>query len=91
MRKPKYFTAESAKDTEVPDGRVWSEHLQIPLDNASQMLGKPADVFAFFNQQAGENKKAMLAGQKPAGRVFPWDDIQFPPRDLTGINLAGIS
>ena len=67
--------------------QLWSEHLQIPLDDAVQLLAKPDDAFALFKQQADDNKNAMAGGFMPQSRVFPWQDINFPPRHFDGIVL----
>jgi integral membrane sensor domain MASE1 len=68
--------------------QLWSEHLQISLDAAQQLIAKPEDAFAFFKQKASNNQKAMAGGLMPDGRVFPWDGIDFPPRQLDGITLG---
>ena len=68
---------------------LWAEHLQIPFAAAKEMLGTPEAAFGYFQQQAADNLKAMHGGQMPSSRVFPWEDINFPPRKLAGINLTG--
>jgi phosphatidylserine/phosphatidylglycerophosphate/cardiolipin synthase-like enzyme len=68
--------------------QLWAEHLQIPVDDARQLMTKPDDAFALFKQKAANNLQAMANGLMPVGRVFPWDGIDFPPRKLDGINLT---
>jgi phosphatidylserine/phosphatidylglycerophosphate/cardiolipin synthase-like enzyme len=71
--------------------QLWSEHLQIPVAKAQQLLQSPADAFDFFNQQAEANKSAMAGGSLPAGRVYPWYGINFPERTLDGIDLSKVT
>ena len=71
--------------------QLWSEHLQIPIDKAQQLLQSPAEAFDFFNQQADDNKAAMVNGSMPVGRVYPWEDTDFPARTFDGIDLGKIA
>ncbi|MDR3632145.1 MAG: phosphatidylserine/phosphatidylglycerophosphate/cardiolipin synthase family protein [Desulfocapsaceae bacterium] len=64
--------------------QLWAEHLQISVDDARALLGKPDDAFTVFKEQAVRNKAAMEGGTMPEGRVYFWKDIVFPPRQLEG-------
>lgn len=68
-------------------GQLWSEHLQITLEKAIELMGKPDDAFAFFKAQAARNLTALQGGTEPEGRVYNWGSV-FPPRVLTGIDLS---
>jgi len=73
--------------------QLWSEHLQISVEDALQLIGKPADAFNAFKGQAINNKAnaALDTGLRPEGHVFDWKGTDFPPRNLDGINLALVS
>ena len=68
-------------------GQLWSEHLQITLQKAIELMGKPNDAFAFFKAQAARNLAALQAGTMPEGRVYDWETA-FPPRVLNGVDLS---
>jgi len=59
---------------------LWCEHLQISLDRAKELIGKPDYALAYFKAQAGRNLAALKLGLQPEGRVF----------DREGWNAANI-
>ncbi len=67
--------------------QLWSEHLQVPVDKATELIGKPQDALDFFNGQAALNQAALEEGRMPEGRVYKWGN-EFPPRELDGIKLG---
>ncbi len=69
---------------------LWSEHLQVPVGKANDLIGNPDDALKFFKDQADRNLKALNQGQVPEGRVYDWKNTDFPARDLAGINLAEV-
>jgi phosphatidylserine/phosphatidylglycerophosphate/cardiolipin synthase-like enzyme len=68
--------------------QLWSEHLNVPVDRAMELIAKPEDAFNFFKQQAIDNKAAMDKGLMPEGRVYDQERVSFPPRKLEGMSLA---
>jgi len=68
--------------------QLWSEHLQISIAEAMDLVQKPVDAFNFFKEQAIRNKAALEKGLMPVGRVYCWEGTDFPPRNFDGINLA---
>jgi hypothetical protein len=71
--------------------QLWAEHLNVPLDRATELIAKPEDAFNFFKQQAIDNKAAMDKGLAPQGRVYRRDTANFPPRKLEGISVVPVS
>jgi phosphatidylserine/phosphatidylglycerophosphate/cardiolipin synthase-like enzyme len=69
--------------------QLWSEHLQVPVDKAMDLIGKPEDAFTFFKEQAIRNKAALEKGLMPEGRVYNWG-TDFPARELDGINFGPV-
>ena len=72
--------------------RLWCEHLQIPVDEAKALIDNPSEALQRFKEQATRNtnllNQAVLTYQEsPEGRVYHWITTEFPPRNLTGINL----
>jgi phosphatidylserine/phosphatidylglycerophosphate/cardiolipin synthase-like enzyme len=67
--------------------QLWSEHLQVPVDETMTLIEKPKDAFAFFKEQATRNLAALKNGQMPEGRVYSWKDTDFPKREFDGIIL----
>jgi phosphatidylserine/phosphatidylglycerophosphate/cardiolipin synthase-like enzyme len=67
--------------------QLWSEHLQVPVEQALGLIEKPDAALTFFKEQAIRNQAAMESGQKPEGRVYDWKSTDFQARDFTGINL----
>ena len=67
--------------------QLWSEHLQVPVEKAVELIGKPQDGFDFFKDQAARNLAALEGGRMPEGRVYKWG-TQFPARQLDGIELG---
>jgi phosphatidylserine/phosphatidylglycerophosphate/cardiolipin synthase-like enzyme len=70
--------------------QLWSEHLQVPVEEAMDLIGKPEDAFTFFKEQATRNKAALEKGLMPKGCVYDWG-TGFPARELDGINLGPVS
>jgi phosphatidylserine/phosphatidylglycerophosphate/cardiolipin synthase-like enzyme len=68
-------------------GQLWSEHLQISVDEAKELIGKPEAALKFFKDQAARNQEALNQGTSAAGRVYDWKSTEFPARELTGIDL----
>ena len=68
---------------------LWSEHLQITVAAARELLNDPRSALNFFEEQAARNLAAMRRGEQPAGRVFPWGK-NFPTREFTGIDLTQV-
>ena len=66
--------------------QLWSEHLQISIEEAMKLIEKPEEALNFFKEQVTRNQAALEQGQMPEGRVYDWD-IEFPTRDLLGISL----
>jgi phosphatidylserine/phosphatidylglycerophosphate/cardiolipin synthase-like enzyme len=69
--------------------RLWSEHLQVPVEKAVELIGKPEDALGFFKDQADRNLEALKVGRMPEGRVYRWG-CEFPPRQLDGIDVGGL-
>ena len=70
--------------------RLWCEHLQISVDEAKDLIGKPNEALARFKAQATSNLAKLNSNQAPEGRVFDregWNDTNIPAQDLTGIVL----
>lgn len=67
--------------------QLWSEHLQVSVEQAMGLIEKPDDALTFFKAQAVRNKAALENGQMPEGRVYDWQGIDFPARELDGIEL----
>ncbi len=67
--------------------QLWSEHLQISVEEALALIEKPDDALTFFRGQADGNKDIFKPGLPPKGRVYHWKDTDFPARNLAGINL----
>ena len=65
-------------------GRLWSEHLQVSVEEAMELTGKPEDAFNFFKDHAAGNRVALEDGRMPEGRVYYWG-TEFPARELDGI------
>src|SRR5208283_1910746 len=53
--------------------QLWSEHLQVPVGKAMELIGKPEDALSFFKDQAARNGVALKEGRMPEGRVYYWD------------------
>ena len=68
---------------------LWSEHLQVSVEKAMELIEKPEDALTFFKSQAILNRDAWEKGQVPQGRVYEWG-TEFPRRDLDGIDLASL-
>jgi phosphatidylserine/phosphatidylglycerophosphate/cardiolipin synthase-like enzyme len=71
--------------------QLWAEHLNVPVDKATELIAKPDDAFNFFKQQATSNKVALDKGLTPEGRVYYREGTNFPQRKLEGISLASVS
>jgi phosphatidylserine/phosphatidylglycerophosphate/cardiolipin synthase-like enzyme len=71
--------------------QLWSEHLNVPVDRAMELIAKPEDAFNFFKQQATSNKVALDKGLTPEGCVYDREKVSFPPRKLEGISLVSVS
>jgi phosphatidylserine/phosphatidylglycerophosphate/cardiolipin synthase-like enzyme len=69
--------------------QLWSEHLQVSVEQARELLGKPDGALTFFKAQATRNLVALKNGQMPEGRVYDWD-TEFPARKLDGIDLSSL-
>jgi phosphatidylserine/phosphatidylglycerophosphate/cardiolipin synthase-like enzyme len=69
--------------------QLWSEHLQVSVEKAMELIEKPEDAFTFFKEQATRNKGALERGLMPEGRVYDWE-TKFPVRELDGINLGSV-
>jgi hypothetical protein len=72
--------------------QLWSEHLQVSVEQALGLIEKPDDALSFFKAQAAHNTDVLnpnvLTQQgSPEGRVYDWKNVEFPPRELTGIDL----
>src|SRR5208337_4008537 len=50
--------------------QLWSEHLQISVEEAMELIGKPDDAFNFFKDQAAGNRVALDERRMPEGHVF---------------------
>jgi phosphatidylserine/phosphatidylglycerophosphate/cardiolipin synthase-like enzyme len=70
--------------------QLWSEHLQISVEEAVALIEKPDDALTFFRGQADGNKDIFKPGLPPKGRVYHWKDTDFPPRVLAGIDLSQV-
>jgi phosphatidylserine/phosphatidylglycerophosphate/cardiolipin synthase-like enzyme len=64
--------------------QLWSEHLQISVEEAMKLIGKPDDAFNFFKDQAAGNRVALDDGRMPEGHVYYWG-TEFPARELEAI------
>ncbi len=60
--------------------QLWSEHLQVSVEQAMGLIEKPGDALTFFKAQAARNKAALEQGQMPEGRVYDWQGTDFPKR-----------
>jgi phosphatidylserine/phosphatidylglycerophosphate/cardiolipin synthase-like enzyme len=69
--------------------QLWSEHLQVQVQEAMGLIGKPDDALRFFKGQATRNRAALEEGTMPEGRVYDWK-TEFPPRELDGIDLGAL-
>ena len=69
--------------------QLWSEHLQVPVEKAMELIGKPEDALGFFKDQASRNWLALEDGLMPEGRVYEWGS-EFPARELDGIDLGAL-
>ena len=69
--------------------QLWSEHLQVPVEKAMELLGKPEDALSSFKDQATRNRAALEDGRMPEGRVYDWG-CEFPARELDGIDLSAL-
>ena len=72
--------------------RLWCEHLQIPVDEAKALIDNPSEALQRFKEQATHNtnllnQDILTYQESPVGRVYDWITTEFPPRNLTGINL----
>ena len=67
--------------------QLWQEHLQISFDEAKALIEQPDDALTVFKAQADRNLAALNQGQQPEGRVYAWQDTDFPARQLAGIKL----
>jgi phosphatidylserine/phosphatidylglycerophosphate/cardiolipin synthase-like enzyme len=67
--------------------QLWSEHLQVPAEQAKDLIEKPDVALTFFRMQADNNKTDLNNEQGTTGRVYDWKETDFPDRNLTGINL----
>jgi phosphatidylserine/phosphatidylglycerophosphate/cardiolipin synthase-like enzyme len=70
--------------------QLWSEHLQISVEEALALIEKPDNALTFFRGQADSNKDIFEPGLPPKGRVYHWKETDSPARDLAGINLAKV-
>ena len=70
--------------------RLWSEHLQVPVEQAMELIGKPEDAITYFKSQAVIDKDAWDKGRVPQGRVYEWG-TEFPARKLDGIDLGTVA
>ena len=52
--------------------QLWSEHLQISIEEAMELIGEPGNALNFFKVQAASNKQALEGGLMPKGRVYDW-------------------
>ncbi len=69
--------------------QLWMEHLQVPIEKALELIGKPEDAFSFFKDQAVRNLAALEEGRMPDGRVYAWG-AKFPAREFDGIDLGSL-
>ena len=72
--------------------QLWSEHLQIPVDEAKGLIDQPGEALKRFKDLATDNTDLLnpyvLTKQViPKGRVYDWKKTEFPARELTGIDL----
>jgi phosphatidylserine/phosphatidylglycerophosphate/cardiolipin synthase-like enzyme len=70
--------------------QLWSEHLRISAGEAMELIEKPEGALKFFKNQATRNETALEGGLMPDGRVYSWRSIEFPARELDGINLGSV-
>ncbi len=70
--------------------QLWSEHLNVPIDEAQRLLANPEEAFNFFKGQAIRNQAAFESGRMPEGRVYDRARINFPPRELAGVTVAPV-
>ena len=70
--------------------QLWSEHLQISVEKAMELIEKPEDAFTFFKDQAARNMAALEKGRMPEGRVYDWKTTSFPAREFDGIDLSAL-
>jgi len=70
--------------------QLWSEHLQVPVEQALGLIEKPDAALTFFKAQAEDNYNALKQGLAPNGRVYDWISTLFPERVLAGINLDDV-
>ncbi len=47
--------------------QLWSEHLQVPVEKAMELIGKPEDALNFFKEQATRNRTALEEGRDAGG------------------------
>jgi len=71
---------------------LWSEHLQIPFDEAKGLIDQPDEALKRFKDLAADNtdllNQDVLTKQViPKGRVYDWIKTESPARELTGIDL----
>ena len=70
--------------------QLWSEHLNVPVEQATRLLANPEETFEFFRGQAIGNKAALVKGLIPEGCVYDRAGITFPSRKLDGINVLPV-
>jgi phosphatidylserine/phosphatidylglycerophosphate/cardiolipin synthase-like enzyme len=80
--------------TKIKDwvAQLWSEHLQIPFDEAKGLIDQPDEALKRFKDQAAHNTDflnpdVLTQQESPQGRVYDWITTKFPARELTGIDL----
>jgi phosphatidylserine/phosphatidylglycerophosphate/cardiolipin synthase-like enzyme len=70
--------------------QLWSEHLNVSVEQAMRLLASPEDAFTFFKEQAIRNKAALEKGLLPEGRVYYREGTAFPSRRLDGISVVPV-
>jgi hypothetical protein len=70
--------------------QLWSEHLQVTVQQAMELIENPEDAFGFFKEQVTCNKETLEKGLMSKGRVYDWH-TDFPARKLHGITLGPLA
>lgn len=68
---------------------LWSEHLRISPESATELIEKPEEALNFFKEQATADQAAMEEGRMPDGRIYKMG-TRFPARRLEGIDLGHV-